>query len=304
VGEVLAVGLCTVDVVYAVDRPPGPDEKVVARSQQIAAGGPATGAAVTVAALGGASTLVTALGRHPLAAFAAGEVGSRGVVVLDAAPDRTDPPALSSAVVAADGRRSVVSVNAAGSRVEPPSELTTLARGAAALLIDGHHADLALAAAAGAAAGRRPVVLDGGSWKPALADLLPLVDIAVCSAVFRAPGAGSVEESAAILRDAHRVPFVAVTAGPAPVRWWSRQGSGEVRVPTVHAVDTLGAGDAFHGAVAYAVANSCPGSPVPEEAAVAALEYAAEVAVIRCQTAGPRAWLADPRLTRLSAREG
>ncbi|HYT09432.1 MAG TPA: PfkB family carbohydrate kinase, partial [Mycobacteriales bacterium] len=106
------------------------------------------------------------------------------------------------------------------------------------------------------------------------------------------------EESAGMLRDRYGVPFVAVTAGPAPVRWWSGTGSGEVPVPAVAAVDTLGAGDAFHGAVAYAVSGSQ--GPVPAEAAVAALAYASGVAAVRCQTAGPRAWLADPRLKRMS----
>jgi sugar/nucleoside kinase (ribokinase family) len=141
---VVAVGLCTLDLQYAVAAAPGPDEKVQASAQEVAAGGPATGAAVTAAALGSEATLITALGRHPLAAVAAAEVRGCGVTVLDATPDAVDPPAVSSAVVAADGRRSVVSVNAAGTVAAPRPEL---AAGAGAVLVDGHHPRLALAAA-------------------------------------------------------------------------------------------------------------------------------------------------------------
>jgi sugar/nucleoside kinase (ribokinase family) len=55
----LFVGLSTLDIVYRVAAPPGPDEKVQAAGQDLAAGGPATNAAVTFAALGGAATLGT-----------------------------------------------------------------------------------------------------------------------------------------------------------------------------------------------------------------------------------------------------
>ena len=304
----LFVGLSTLDIVYRVAVPPGPDEKVQAAGQELAAGGPAANAAVTFAALGGAPTLVTPLGRHALARHAAAELASRGVTVLDAAPDRAEPPALSSVyVVEATGERSVVSVNAAGAPV---------------VLLDGQHPRLALAAATAARSAGRVVVLDAGSWKPALPDLLPLLDVAACSAAFRVPGTGSAEESAAALRDGYGVPAVAVTAGPAPVRWWYAGAAGEVPVPAVTARDTLGAGDAFHGALAWALAAAAAGNShdravaglagaeaprgrLPDAAGfAAALEFAARVAALRCETPGPRAWLADPRLLGLAAREG
>ena len=319
----LFVGLSTLDIVYRVAVPPGPDQKVQAAGQELAAGGPAANAAVTFAAVGGAPTLVTALGRHVLARHAAAELASRGVTVLDAAPDRAEPPALSSVyVVEATGERSVVSVNAAGADPDAPAWLAATAAGVPVLLLDGQHPRLALAAATAARSAGRIVVLDGGSWKPALPDLLPLLDVAACSAAFRVPGTGSAEESAAALRDGYGVPAVAVTAGPAPVRWWYAGAAGEVPVPAVTARDTLGAGDAFHGALAWALAAAAAGNShdravaglagaeaprgrLPDAAGfAAALEFAARVAALRCETPGPRAWLADPRLLGLAAREG
>src|SRR5262249_21378546 len=91
----LFAGLATLDLVHTLERPLGPDEKTVALRQDIAAGGPAANAAVTFAALGGEAVLVTALGAHPLAGFAAAELASRAVRVLDATPEPTHPPALS-----------------------------------------------------------------------------------------------------------------------------------------------------------------------------------------------------------------
>lgn len=265
------VGIATVDVVHRLERLVRPNEKVTALSQDIAAGGPAANAAVTFAHLGGDATLVTALGRHPLARYVAEELAQQGVTVLDAAPDVTGPPAVSAIhVVAATGDRQVSSVNAgafwAARPAEPPPGLPELASGADVVLVDGHHPGLALAAARAGT----PVVLDGGSWKPVLPDLLPHVDYAVCSAVF--PDAASL-----------RVPHVAVTRGPDPVLWWSAGNSGEVPVPSIDVRDTLGAGDAFHGAFAHAVAGGAP--------FVDALSAGVGVAALRCAVAGPRAWL-------------
>jgi sugar/nucleoside kinase (ribokinase family) len=188
-----------------------------------------------------------------------------------------------------DGHRTVVSVNAHGVHATPPRVLADLVAGAAVVLVDGHHPDLALAAARAAREHGVPVVLDAGSWKHVLTELLPLVDLAVCSAGFRVPGRADV---AGALRAAG-VAAVAVTAGPDPVRWWFAGADGSAPVPSVAAVDTLGAGDVFHGAFARAVA----GSP-PADAAgfAAALTFAAEVAALRCRTPGPRAWLAEPAM--------
>ncbi|MFG1920835.1 PfkB family carbohydrate kinase [Cryptosporangium sp. NPDC048952] len=277
------VGVATVDVVHRLERLVRPNEKVTALGQEIAAGGPAANAAVTFARLGGEATLVTALGSHPLARYVAAELASHGVSVVDAAPDATvAPPVSAIQVLDSTGDRQVSSINAgafwAAHPAEPPSGLAALAAAADVVLVDGHHPLLALAAAraasqppgAAGAHGRVPVVLDGGSWKPVLAELLPLVDYAVCSAVF--PDAASLE-----------VPHVAVTRGPDPVLWWSEGSSGEIPVPSVDVQDTLGAGDAFHGAFAYALAGgtSFQGS----------LVHGARVAALRCSVAGPRAWL-------------
>jgi sugar/nucleoside kinase (ribokinase family) len=95
--------------------------------------------------------------------------------------------------------------------------------------------------------------------------------------------------TAARLRDLG-VPHVVVTAGPEPVRWWSGPHRGEVPVPPVAAVDTAGAGDVFHGALAVAVARDPELTDLP-----AALRFASRVAGVRVRHAGPRRWLHELR---------
>jgi len=184
----LFVGLCTLDIVQVVAQMPGQNEKVTALRQSVAAGGPATNASVAFACLGGRATLLTGAGRHPLADGVRADLDQVGVTLIDAAADDEAPPAVSSILVTeGSGDRCVVSVNAAGRELRPPSDLGALVDDARAVLIDGHHPALALAAARAARARGRLCVLDGGSWKDNTADLLPYVDVAVCSADFRPP---------------------------------------------------------------------------------------------------------------------
>jgi sugar/nucleoside kinase (ribokinase family) len=271
--RVVCAGLATVDLVYRVDRIPGVDEKAQANSVEIAAGGPAANAAVTAAALGADVTLVSAVGRHPLGDLIRDDLRRHGVRLIDAAEDSGAPPPVSSvAVLDGTGERTVVSRNAGDVAVGVPPDLDLA--GADAVLVDGHHPALALAAARAA----RLLVVDAGTWRPVFADILPRADLVACSAAFRAPRAELLD----------RVPHVAVTDGPHPVRWRSGGRSGEVRVPPVTAVDTAGAGDVFHGALAVAVARDPRIDDLP-----AALGYAVAVAGVRVTHRGTRSWLAE-----------
>lgn len=271
---VLLAGLCTIDVVQRVAELPEPGEKVQSLSVDVAAGGPATNAAVTVAALGEHARLLTVLGSHPLADLARADLSACGVEFADVAPSFVDPPALSAVAVRdRDGERTVVSRNAADS-----PEVTGApweADDVRVVLVDGHHPELALGTARWARSRGIPVVLDAGSWKPVLDALLPLVDIAACSARFRAPAPDLLERGVAT---------VITTAGPEPVRWRTASGSGEVPVPVVDARDTLGAGDVWHGALAYGVGRF----ELPE-----LIRFANEVAARRVRCAGPRAWVRE-----------
>ncbi|OZM71537.1 ribokinase [Amycolatopsis antarctica] len=277
----LLAGLCTVDVVQRVEELPEPGVKVRSSSVAVAAGGPATNAAVTVAALGGTATLVTVLGGHPLAGLARADLAEHGVNVHDLLPGHAEPPAVSAVVVRErDGERTVVSHNAGAVPMALPDADPPDPPGSPdAVLVDGHHPELALRVARRARAAGVPVVLDAGSWKPVFDELLPLVDIAACSAQFRGP-------------DPHDrgVATVITTAGADPVRWSSGGATGEVGVPAVRARDTLGAGDVWHGALAFAVARSSMGASVPE-----LIGFANSVAAERVRHAGPRAWVRPVR---------
>jgi len=291
------VGLATLDVVHRVDAQPGPNQKVTARAQHVAAGGPAANAAVTFAGLGGHAILVTALGRDPLADLIRADLGAWGVTVVDVAPDQdVCPPVSAVAVTISTGDRSVVSTDGAATDVEPPPDLRDVVLRGGVVLIDGHHPRLAIAAAEAAAAAGIDVVVDAGRWKPVMAGLIPLAGAMVCSRDFRVPGLTDSDATARALVAAG-VDTVITTHGGDPVLWWHGGGAGSVPVPPVVPVDTLGAGDVFHGAYCY-FSRRAPAAGHAERDLPAVLSSAARVAALRCSIVGPRAWLtllaADP----------
>jgi sugar/nucleoside kinase (ribokinase family) len=278
--RLLFAGLATVDLVQRVARLPGADEKVQSESVDVAAGGPAANAAVAAAVLGRPLgmevTLVSVVGAHPLGDLVRADLAAHGVTLVDAAPDSAQPPPVSAVtVLAATGERTIVSRNAGDRAVAVPSgglpdaDLT---------LVDGHHPVLAVAAARSA----RRLLVDAGSWRPVFAEIFPHAEVVACSGDFRHPGAtapGDEGTAAAVA-----APHVVITHGGAPVTWFSAGRSGRIAVPRVTAVDTAGAGDAFHGALAVALAQ---GQDLRES-----IGYAARAAAIRVAHAGPRAWLA------------
>lgn len=291
----LFVGLATLDVIHRIDAPPAPNEKITATAQFVAAGGPAANAAVTFAALGGRPTLVTALGTGTIARAIADDLRLAGVDVVDIAETRENISSVSSvSVLERTGERAVIGGDAAGLIIEAPSAqlLDALLLGIDVVLFDGHYPHLAQAIASRMHRFEIPSILDAGRWKPVMADLISHVSDVVASADFRVPGTLTSSETAQRLSESG-APVVVSTAGERPVRWWSGGGHGEVPVRTVAAVDTLAAGDVFHGAYAFARVNVLD---IRERIA-----YANEVAATRCEYVGPRSWIGAIGLIPLPA---
>jgi sugar/nucleoside kinase (ribokinase family) len=279
----LFVGITTLDLIYGVSHVPQANEKQTAAALEIAAGGPATNAAVTFQHLGNRAKLLSVLGQHPLTNLVRADLDAQQVELLDLMPERTDPPPLSSILVTeGTGDRAVVSRNAVHLQAAVSQILPHLLEGIDIVLIDGHQLEVSVAIAQAAQQQNIPVVLDGGSWKSGLEKVLPFVDYAVCSANFLPPGCAEQAEVIAYLRNAMTSPAIAITQGGATIAYFTQARSGEIAVPLIQPVDTLGAGDIFHGAFCHWILRTD---------FVAALTQASEVAALACQSFGTRQWL-------------
>lgn len=279
----LFAGLTTLDILHLTERCPREDEKMLALDGLSIAGGPATNAALTFSSLGGEAHLVSSLGIHPLTSVIRDEFTRAGLSHFDTTPERESVPNLASAFVSREtGSRTLAgTVEKINLSVED-IDLGDRVQGADVILFDGHHIEVSLKIAREARDRGIPVVLDGGSWQDRIEELLEMTDVAICSEKFAAPSGNTGEGALEELRRLG-VPIVVVTQGERPVLYSTENGSGEIPVPKVDVVDTLGAGDVFHGAFCYSYAH---GSCSVEES----LEYATDFASRSCQYFGPRKW--------------
>lgn len=281
----LFVGLATLDLLYRVDALPQENQKIVAKESAIAAGGPATNAAVTFAHLGNSAMLLAAVGTHAIANLIRADLQQHSVRLIDLVPDRTDSPAVSSILVTAGGDRSVVSLNALHCQVEVEALQMHWLDGVDVVLVDGHQMAIGAAIAQAARARSIPVVVDAGSWKAGFEQVLSKADSAICSANFHPPNCHTSAEVFAYLT-AQGISQMAITQGNQPILWRDRSQSGEIAVAPIDAIDTSGAGDIFHGAFCHFLL---------QHGFEQALAQAAIVASRSCQFFGTRSWITHAR---------
>jgi sugar/nucleoside kinase (ribokinase family) len=278
----LFIGLVTWDLIYLATSVPASNQKIVASNYTVGSGGPATNAAICFNYLGNATRLVGVVGNHPIARLIRAELTDYGIELWDLGNNNLDSPPISSIIVTQNtGERAVISINATKFQINPQSLPESILEGVNIILLDGHQMELAQYLAPLAKERHIPVVIDGGSWKVGWEKVLPHIDYAICSANFFPPGCDTQEEVFAYLTDAG-VSHIAITNGEKPIRYGSVSYSGVVSVPQIQAVDTLGAGDIFHGAFCHYILQTT----FPE-----ALEAAAQIAAKSCQFFGTKSWM-------------
>ena len=287
----LFVGVTTLDCIYQADHPPAANEKVLATKSLMVAGGPATNAAVAFSQLGrkNKATLASVIGSHPLTGLITEDLLGQGVTIADLDRQRLAPPPVSSIVVSVDsGERAVISRSAEDIKVGPSTVSPDYLEGVDIVLVDGHQMAVSAQIAQWAKASQIPIVVDAGSWKPDFESVLTLADTIVASANFFPPGCENVSEVIDWLK-LHMAAKVAITQGAAPILFQDGETSGALDVPQIRAVDTLGAGDIFHGAFCHFYLTH-----TFEEA----LLKASRTASMACQYWGTRDWTKIYRMVK------
>lgn len=283
----LFVGLTTLDLIYHASSPPAANEKRVAQSMTLAAGGPATNAAIAFAALGGQSTLVSVIGQHPLSQQIHQDLAQHHVHHLELMPQRLETPTISSIIVSTKtGDRAIISKNAQNYQItsfdQTHSPLPSLLASTDIILFDGHQMALSQILATQAADHQIPIVFDGGSWKPGSETLLPYLTHIICSEAFTPPGCGNELETLHYLRLCNPTANLAITHGGDPITIATPTRTHSCPCPSIPVVDTLGAGDFFHGAFAYGITH---------RSFEASIQAASAIASLSCQFPGTRDWL-------------
>ena len=288
--RVLSVGVAVIDYVFHVDRFPDRAEKYRANDAEIVGGGGGANAAVALARLGAESWVSARTGEDMAADTIHDDLQSEGVrtdLVLRAAQARSS---FSSVLIDATGERQIVNFRDAALPTDPTwlqerlAAMDRAGNGFDAVVVDTRWVEGSLAAIEHARARGVPAIMDveapAGEGRPALDQ---------CThAVFSAQGlrdiAGHDGPLEALLREVDREveAIVGVTDGPEGVRWIENGEMHHLRppVPPAPIIDTLGAGDVWHAALALALAEA---QPLAE-----AMAFANAAATLKCTGGGGR----------------
>ncbi len=276
----LFIGRSVLDVTALVEDFPGPDGKVKALANDVMPGGSALNAAVTFSNLGGSATLATSLGAStPMREFLTTDLVERNVTVHDICNDPEYRIPLSTVVSTRSlGARMIV--NGAGGECEQVHQRSDLiSAGADLIQIDQYERHFVAQHRDALRDFEGPIILDGGGWKEWSPDFLSLADIPIVSEVFCHDG----PDGFAVMCAEFGISRWAMTRGPGGVIWHDHGSEGEIPALEVDAVDTLGAGDIFHGAFCHAYLET--GSFVD------ALNTANRIAGKSCAHPGTRSWM-------------
>jgi sulfofructose kinase len=278
--DVLCVGTAAYDLIFNVDQHPGADEKSIASGFASSGGGPAANAAVAICRLGCSAAFVGYLGDDIYGDLNLRELQDEGVNTSYVVRGTAATP-LSVVLVKPDGRRALVNYNEHDKNIRADVE-TLLCLRPGVVLFDGHEPALSvqLAARIRAASADIQTVLDAGSVHRGTTELVSLVDYIVASEKFALDYTGESRAERALAQlGRFNVPVV-VTMGPRGCIWQNGSETGETAAYVVDAVDSNGAGDAFHGAFA---AGLLAGMAWP-----ALLRFCSAVAALCCTRTGAR----------------
>lgn len=281
-GRVTCTGIVTIDQVFEVDEMPTGDGKFSARSYREVGGGVAANAAATVALLGGDAAFIGAVGDDRIGRVATDGLAEIGVDVERVQHIRGPATPISAVIVDRTGDRLVVN------RADPDLfELADPERAADIGEVDAVLCDCRWVAGTTEtlrAARQRsiPGVVDvdrpltGG--ESALFDLASHL-VFSRDALRSMAGTDQPESALRLMRNLTDA-WVGVTLGHAGIDWLDAHGHDHLDAHEVVAVDTLGAGDVFHGAFALALAEGHD-----ERHAV---RFANAAAAIKCTRPGGR----------------
>ncbi|MBO9392441.1 PfkB family carbohydrate kinase [Caldilinea sp.] len=288
--DVLCVGLACYDLIFTVDHHPGPDEKARASAFMGCGGGTAANAAVAAARLGASAAFIGYLGTdiygdQHLAELHAAGVDTRLVV------RGTEATSLSAIFVKPDGARSIVNYREAIVTRLTPAHVPFAQMRPKAILFDGHQPALAIAMANWARDHNIPTVLDADTVNEGHDELVRLCTLIAASERFSQEYTGASSPQAGMAMLAQQAPAVIVTLGERGLIWQRGAQAGALPAFPVQVVDTTGAGDAFHGALAVGVAQGMAWDEM--------LRFASAAGALCCTRRGARPGL--PSLTEVQA---
>ncbi|HEV7600444.1 MAG TPA: sugar kinase [Bradyrhizobium sp.] len=280
--RILCIGMPVRDLTFRIQELPGRGLKVNASHFDEIAGGNALNAAIGIVRLGGRASICGPMGdsRETSAKYIFEKLAHEGIDTKHVVhmPGLVTP--ISSIMIDRSGERTIVTFRDPELWKVHLPDADTLLRDCAAILTENRCAEFCTDLCAEARKRGIPVVVDVDRAMSMREGLLTASSHLIFSSEALQATAGVTDDALALKKIAKLTPsFLAGTRGPRGTIWLDERGEfKETPAFPVHTVDTLGAGDIFHGAFTLAITEN---QDVPD-----ALCFASAAAALKCTRFG------------------
>jgi len=285
--DVVGVGINATDTIIRLPRFPASDSKIEILSAEVAPGGQVASAMVACRRWGLRARYVGKIGDDDAGKLQQREMEREGVDAHWIVARGCSSQIAYILVDDSSGERTVLWKRDPAIALRPTDLKRHLISSARVLLVDGHDTEAAAQAASWAREDGIAVVGDFDNLYPGVQDLLHYVDFPITSRDFpeRLTGEENLLKSLPKILSRFKCRLIGATLGRLGVLAWD--GERFILCPgfRVHAVDTTGAGDVFHGAFVYGLVR---GWPVPQ-----ILEFSCAAAALNCTAPGARGRIAS-----------
>lgn len=279
--RILCAGIAVEDILMRVEHFPAPGTKVSASDYVTVGGGCAANAAVAIARLGGRAAFAGPLGAtdDPASTEIVRNLTQEGVDCSHVVRVDNTTASVSLILIDASGEKTIATRRGNNLGNVLPRDAEAALDGIDLLLIDNRFPEFVTVLARAARARDLPVVIDADKETMEDDPLLPLGTHVIFSTECLRGTTGLDDMQMGLRRMRQRLSaFLCVTDGPNGAFWFDGEELKQQPSFPVHAIDTLGAGDTFHGAFALGFAE---GQNMPT-----ALRFAAAAAGLKCEHFG------------------
>ena len=279
--KILCAGIAVQDIVMRVENFPEPGAKVAASEFIITGGGCAANAAVAIARLGGRVAFAGPLGGSDdhISERILSDLAKEGIDCSGIARVAGGTASVSLILLDATGEKTIATRRGVNLGDTVPKNADRLVADADAVLVDNRFPQFVTEVCRAAQKRNIPIVIDLDQATDVDDPLLALGTHVVSSAEALYGTTGLQDYGAGLNKLAeHLSGFLAITDGPQGVYWLERGSLRHMPAFKVKAIDSLGAGDAFHGAFTLALAE---GRELPDM-----LRFASATAALKCTKFG------------------
>jgi len=271
----LCAGIAVLDEVFRVKEIPRNDSKTNASAYLSISGGNAANAAIAIAALGGAVRFAGPLGDDDVAERILPGLTRRNIDCTGCVQVAGGKSSVSAILLNDAGERTIATFTDERLLQTAPKNAAALVADADCIVIDNRRPNFVTPICVAGKSRGLPIVMDVDKAAPFDDPLLALSTHIIFSAESLRSGANE-NDLAQALRQARAKlgQFVAVTDGPGDALWCDGGDIQKMPAFRIDTVDTLAAGDVFHGAFALAL--------VEGQDAAACMRFAAAAAALKC----------------------